>query len=179
MQRDDALSGHFQADLDAIKADPQTADVFEAGLAERFLELQETEARKLLRSEYRRPVEVRERCSVLRGEAIHHAFARLCAEAGHERRTPLRHVAGEWSTRARANRQLDALIAGAAHGSTSSPQPSNPSESSTDRILPLRRRRRAPATWDWTAATRPDSTYDRMRLYHSSAMPILMSHMIF
>jgi len=179
MQRDDALSGHFQDDLDAIKADPQTADVFAAGLGERFLELQETEACKLLNSEYRRPVEVRERCSVLRGEAIHRAFARLCAESGHERRVPLRHVADEWGKGARADRQLDALIAGAANGSTLSSQPSNPSESSMDRILPLRPRRRAPATWDWTAATRPDSTYDRMRLYHSPAMPMLMGHMIF
>ncbi len=179
MERDEALSGHFQDDLDAIKADPQTADVFATGLAERFLDLQESEARQLLNGEYRRPVAVRERRSVLRSEAIHRAFARLCAEAGRERRTPLRHVASERGQRARADRQLDALIAEATHGSRSSARPSDPPASSTERMLPLRPRRRAPATWDWTAATRSDSTYDRLRLYHGPAMPMLMGHLIF
>lgn len=179
MQRDDALSGHFQDDLDAIKADQQTADVFAAGLAERFLHLQEIEARELLNAEYRRPVVVRERRSVLRGEAIHRAFARLCAEAGRERRTPLRRVASEWGSRARADRQLDALIAEAAHGPKSSSPTSDSSDASTERNLPLRPRRRAPATWDWEAASWPDSTYERMRLYHGPAMPMLMGHLIF
>ena len=177
MRRDDALTGEFTQDLDAIMAEPQTADLFARGLPERFLHLQEVEAHRLLSAEYRRPVEVRERRSVLRGEAIHRAFARLCAEADRERATPLMQVADSWSRRAQAERQLDALIA-SARRSAPSRDVDRSQRTPLPRFLRLRRRRRAPATWDWSATARPDSTRDRLDPYHLPWAHMLMGSLI-
>lgn len=177
MPREDALSGDFQDDLEAVVADPRTADLFADGVADRFLHLQEAEARQLLDAEYARPKEARKRRSEIRGEAIHCAFARLCAEAGRERRTPLLQVAASRGERAQLDRQLDGLVA-SSHRSTASTDDADSSASTRRwrRVLP-RIRRRNPATWDW-AGHRSDSTYDHLRLYHAPSIHILLPNLI-
>ncbi len=177
MRRDDALTGHFAEDLAALRADPHTADLFAPGLSDRFIHLQEVEARRLLSAEYQRPLEVRQRRSALRGEAIHRAFARLCAEADRERATPLMQVAADWSRHAQAERQLAALIA-SAHRSDPTVEGTEADRAAWPRFLRLRRRRRAPATWDWSATTRPDSTRDRLSAYHMPWAHMLMGSLI-
>lgn len=177
MRRDDPLTGEFAQDLAALMADPHTADLFARGLSERFIHLQEVEARRLLSAEYQRPIEVRQRRSVLRSEAIHRAFARLCAEADRERGTPLMQVADDWSRHAQAERQLDALIA-SSHRSEPPVEGTDPDRGSWPRFLRLRRRRRAPATWDWSSSAQPDSTPDRMHPYHMPWAHMLMGSLI-
>lgn len=177
MRRDDALTGDYSPDLAAIMADPHTADLFARSLSERFIHLQEVEARRLLSAEYLLPIEVRQRRSVLRAEAIHRAFARLCAEADRERATPLMQVAEDWSRHAQAERQLDALVA-ASHRSEPSRDDSQPQRTSFPRFLRLRRRRPAPATWDWSATVRPDSARDRLYPYHLPWAHMLMGSLI-
>lgn len=178
MPRDDALTGDFQEDLCAVVADPHTADVFAGGLRDRFRHLQEVEARRLLDAEYRQPAELRRRRAVLRGEAIHRAFARLCAEADRERVTPMIQVAASWGERAQAERQLEALIrASRRPDAPASPKDAEATAEPRRRYRPFRSRRRAPATWEWAGA-RPHSTYDHMRLYHVPSVHMLLSNLI-
>lgn len=166
MGPDDALTGDYRDDLAAVVADSHAADVIAEDLRKRFCHLQRIEARRLLNAEYQCPAEVRRDRSVLRGEAIHHAFARLCAEAGRERQTPLVQVAARWGERARAERQLEALIAAS---------PSSPPETGSEDKKPARRR--SPAIGEW-AGMCPDSTYEHLRLYHVPSIHMLMSNLI-
>ena len=180
MPRDDALSGEFWDDLDALIVDPQMGDLFVQTVAERFLQLQEIEARRLLSAEYRRPREVRRRRSELRGEATHRAFARLCAEAGRERHTPLLQVTAQWSARGQVVRQLEALIATSRGSPTASGPAADPSDddrSPRRRFWRRRTRRRRPTRTDW-ADPRSEHRHDRFSFYRVPWGYTLMSNLM-